>query len=552
MHFKRSAIPLLTFSIIANVLMLVAPLHMMQVYDRVLASGSKETLFFITLIAAVALVLFGVCEAIRNRLAQRLAAQYAVENAETLFQGVTSNGAGHSQDMIRNFNTVKMFLASRAYIGLFDLPFAPMFLIILFLIHYQIGLLTLVGAVLLVGVAFLNKSLTATDQAESVQANSKAINFATNVISRAEDIKAMGLLPQLVQRWGLMTGVSINSQDRATAKSAFYMGLSRSIRQILQISIMGWGAFLVLNGDMSGGLIFAASMVSGRALQPIEQVIGGWENIARAQSAYTALEEFLIDEKDKTAPIEQPVPLGNLEVSEISYNPNDVKVLENVSVSIRPGEMLSIVGPSGAGKSTLARIVAGAIEPSFGSVSLDGCDLKNWPTHQWGQFVGYVGQEVILFPGTIAENIARMALAPEDARVIAAAKTTGVHDLINQLPDGYMTQIGADNVRLSGGQIQRIALARALYSSPRLLVLDEPNAHLDANGEAALYNILKTLKQRKVSIVIVTQKGRLAELADKTLTIKDGASISMQVNRSIAPPMTTPKVHVAKPIGAAQ
>lgn len=530
--------PLIIFSVITNVLMLVAPMHMMQVYDRVLSSGSKETLLYITLIAAFCLALYGLCEAVRSKLAQRISAQYAVAQADPLFHGITSGAVPveKSNEIIRNFNTVKMFISSRAMIGLFDLPFSPLFLVLLFLLHFQIGLLTTVGAGLLIAVAWFNKNLTAEDQKASTVANSKAIGFATAMASRSEDILAMGLLPSLVQRWGGIMGDSLNAQDTAASKSAAFFGLSKGIRQILQISIMAWGAWLVLNGDMSGGLIFAASMISGKALQPIEQVIGGWDSINRARAAHAEIQSVLKMAREEVEKIEQPAPVGNLSLSNISLVVEGLKkeqsILTDISFQAKPGTISAIIGPSGAGKSTFARIIAGAVKPTQGEVMLDGCSQANWPVEQWGENVGYVGQELLLFPGTIAENIARMSVNPDEKQIITAASLAGAHDLINSFADGYMTQLGDGALRLSGGQKQRIALARALYTLPKLLVLDEPNAHLDKEGEAILMRSMKHLRDLDTTIIIVTQRQEILKIADKVMMIKNGRQVELRQQKN--------------------
>lgn len=528
--------PLLIFSVIANMLMLAAPLHMMQVYDRVLVSGSVSTLFYITLIAAAALALFGICEALRNRLAQRLAAAYVVDRAEPLFSAcANSSDKPRANEILRQFNTVKQFIGSKAHIGLYDLPLAPVFLFLLFAIHVQVGLLTFVGATVLVGIALTNRNINETNQKTSASANSRSVNFGSSIITRSEDIKAMGLMPALMERWGMMTGTALRAQEQATTNSARFHGMSRAVRQILQILIMAWGAFLVLGGDMSGGLIFAASMISGRALQPIEQVIGGWDNINRAFSAAEDVEGFLDKAGPTSQPIAQPKPDGRLRLEDVGIETGGKPLLNNISLELRPGEFLGIVGPSGAGKSTLARIIAGAAAPDTGRVLLDGCDRQNWPDGQWGDNVGYLSQDLQLFPASIAENISRMAVEPDEGAVVEAAQLTGVHDLINSLPDGYQSQIGDGQVRLSGGQIQRIALARAIYTQPALLVLDEPNAHLDQNGEERLIGILKRLKDEGVTIVAISQRGGINQLADRIMVLKDGRCAAMHVNEENNP-----------------
>ena len=539
MSFTHVFKPLIVFSVITNVLMLAAPLHMMQVYDRVLSSGSKETLLYITLIAVFFLALYGVCEAIRSKLAQRISAQYAVMKAEPLFQGITSGSVpiDKSNEIIRNFNTTRMFISSRTMIGFFDLPFSPLFLVLLYLLHFQIGLITTVGAALLVTVAWFNKTLTAEDQKTSTAANSKAIGFATAMTSRSEDILAMGLLPSLVQRWGDIMRDSLNAQDIAVGKSATFFGISKGIRQILQISIMAWGAWLVLNGDMSGGLIFAASMISGKALQPIEQVIGGWDSINRARTAHAEIEKVLKNAQKNVEKIEQPTPIGNLNLHDVSLAVKGLKkehtILSNINFQAKPGTISAVVGPSGSGKSTFARIIAGAVKPTQGEVMLDGCLQTNWPVEQWGENVGYVGQELLLFPGTIAENIARMSISPDEKQIITAASLAGAHDLINSFTEGYMTQLGDGALRLSGGQKQRIALARALYTLPKLLVLDEPNAHLDKEGEEILMGSMKQLRDLGTTIIIITQRQEILKIADNVMMIKNGRQVDLK--KRVAP-----------------
>lgn len=553
---KSISAPLAVFSVLSNILMLAVPIHMMQVYDRVLVSGSTSTLLYITLITAFLLVLFGMSEAIRSRLAQRLSAAYVVERAEKLFNASCEGKTGKAQanQMLRNFNTVKMFIASKAHTSLYDLPFTPVFLVLLLLVHYQIGLITVAGALLLAGVSILNRSVNDADEQEASASNSEAINFASGIVARGEDIRAMGLMPALVERWGHMTGASLKAHERANARNSLFHGVSRATRQILQISIMAWGAFLVLEGDMSGGLIFAASLISGRALQPIEQLIGGWETLNRARAASSELEAFLAAAGQRADAVAQPSPSGRLELDHVSFEIAGVTILDDASIQLKAGEFLGIIGPSGAGKSTLARIIAGAVEPSSGSVILDGCSSDNWPERQWGESVGYVGQDLHLFTGTIAENIARMSVVPDEGRVVNVARVTGVHDLINSFPDGYMTKIGEGGIRLSGGQTQRIALARAIYTHPALLVLDEPNAHLDTVGEEQLYAILKQLKAEGVTIITVSQRGRLNELADRMVLLKDGKCTEIQKQKlrpATTPPQAAPVQVQKRPAASA-
>lgn len=529
--------PLFVFSVASNVLLLVTPLHLMQIYDRVLSSGSGETLLYITLIAVFCLCLYGLTEALRSLMAQRISAQYAIENAEPMFDGMT-NGVlpiEKSQQAIRDFDNVRSFISSRVLVSLFDLPFAPLFLLLLFALHVQIGLLTTVGAALLIAIAALNKSATAKDHDTASKKSMAAIGFGFAVVQRSEDVRAMGLLPSLVERWGQHTGNNLSAMDSAASKTAIFFGISKATRQILQISIMAWGAYLVLNGDMSGGMIFAASLISGRVLQPIEQIIGGWDMINRARRSHQAISSLIsaIDEADEK--VVQPEPKGFVSVKnvafEIALEDQKTKILEKVSFDLRPGQITAIVGPSGAGKSTIARILAGIAKPSEGDVFLDGCAQDNWSMEQWGNNVGYLGQDVLLFPGSIAENIARMSVSPDEKRVVSAAQLAGCHDMINALPKGYMTRIGDDGARLSGGQSQRIALARALYTAPKLLILDEPNAHLDQQGEEILMKCLQYLKKYDTTILLVTQREKILKIADKILVTTNGTVAELSQDR---------------------
>lgn len=543
-----SSLHLAVFSALANLLVLAPSIHSLQIYDRVLSSRSVETLVYITLITAAALVAFGYCEALRERLANRMSARFTVEHTEELFTAINRIGEQRAkcQEMLRNFSTVRLFIASKAFTSLFDLPFSPVYLLILFLINFKVGLLITCGAIFLAAVAYLNKKTTAESQRLASNTSNKALEFANAVSMRSEDIKAMGLLPQLVDRWGSMMAESLQAQESANQGNAFFSGLSRAVRQILQISIMGWGAYLVLAGDMSGGLIFAVSMISGKALQPIEQLIGGWENINRAKLAADALAEFLNDAAQMPEQLDQPVPTGLVTIEKVSFTVGKSEILSGINFTIQPGEFLGIVGPSGAGKSTLGRIIAGASNPTEGNVILDGCSRKNWSDEQWGQYVGYVAQETSLFPATVAENISRMAVDPDESRIVDAARAAGVHDLINAMPNSYATMIGDGKFRLSGGQTQRIAMARALYSSPKLLVLDEPNAHLDSAGDATLALIISSLKSSGVTVVAITHRNDILKSADRVLLLKDGKQVGIQNVKKSETASTAPHKIVLK------
>ncbi|MFD0916457.1 type I secretion system permease/ATPase [Pseudahrensia aquimaris] len=525
--FKGSLKWIAIFSIAVNLLVIVPALHMLQIYDRVLSSNSLETLIYISLIAIGAMILFGIAEAVRGVLAQRASAKYTVEVADPLFSRLAaSNGRVQSSSYLRDFNNVRSFISSRTLVGLFDLPFTPFFLLLMFLLHWTLGVVTVVGMVLLAAVAWLNKTMTAEKSEQAKQFDVGALTFAQSVFSRSEDIRAMGLLPSIMERWGTQMGMSLRASDEAASQASAFYGTSKAVRKVLQILIMAWGAYLVINGVISGGVIFAASMISGRALGPIEQVIGGWDRIAMARDADKNIKELLAQSDGDEDKIRLPEPAGHISVENLVWNPHEEgsgpPILDGISFDLEAGKTLAIIGPSGAGKSTVAKAIVGALNLDEGQVRLDGAERSQWPEDQWGESVGYVSQEITLFPATLAENIARLETRPDERRVVAAAQAAGVHEMITRLNDGYGTVIGPGKIMLSGGQKQRIALARALYTNPRVLVLDEPNAHLDAEGEESLVQALERAKAQGRTIIIITQRRSVLRAADYVLTIRNG------------------------------
>lgn len=525
--FKGSLKWIGIFSVAVNLLVIVPALHMLQIYDRVLASNSLETLIYISLIAVGAMILFGIAEAVRGVLAQRASAKYTVEVSDPLFERLAaSNGKANSSQFLRDFNNVRSFISSRTLVGMFDLPFAPLFLLLMFLLHWTLGVITLVGMIILGFVAWLNKVMTAEKSDQAKQFDVGALTFAQSVFARSEDIRAMGLLPSIMERWGNQMAMSLRASDESAVQASRFYGGSKAVRKVLQIFIMAWGAYLVINGVISGGVIFAASMISGRALAPIEQVIGGWDRIAMARDADNNIKELLATTTGEEDKIRLPAPEGHISVENLIWNPHEEgsgpPVLDGVTFDLEAGKALAIIGPSGAGKSTVAKAIVGALNLDEGQVRLDGAERSQWPEDQWGESVGYVSQEITLFPATLAENIARLETRPDERRVVAAAQAAGVHEMITKLNDGYGTVIGPGKIMLSGGQKQRIALARALYTNPRVLVLDEPNAHLDAEGEESLVQALERAKARGRTIIIITQRRSVLRAADYVLTIRNG------------------------------
>lgn len=519
---------LFVFSIATNILLLAAPLHMLQIYDRVLNSGSGSTLLYLTLFVLVALGMGGFADYIRRLLAQRLATRYVVETSNRLLKALAQSeqSAKNGAKTLRDFNLVRSFLASRTLISLFDLPFVPFFLLFMFLLNVWLGLIVLLGLCAMLGLGYLNKKATAPGQAVSRNADADAIGFASVSLTKSEEIRAMGLLPSLQRRWGLKLLKSLDSADDAGQHMSAYASGSKMLRKALQIIVISCGAFLVLSGDMSGGMIFAASMITNRVLSPVDQLIGGWDSLVRAQSAHQAVTETVESTLENDGRLKLPEPSGHVSVENVSFAPGlngtTKPVLDDVSFEIFPGEIVVVTGPSGSGKSTLARILSGAVRPTSGRIRLDGADQDQWQSAQWGEAIGYVAQEIELFPVSVAENITRLSYDFDEEKLLAASRRAGVHQLITSLPDGYNTKVDTGEFRLSGGQKQRIALARALYGNPKLLILDEPDANLDREGEKLLVRALERMREKGAAIFVVSHRKRIVETADRILNVEGG------------------------------
>jgi len=364
---------LFVFSIVANLLLLAMPLHMIAIYDRVLTSRSEETLLYITLIALAALVLLGVTESVRSMIAQRMSAKYVTDGAAQLFDGLirSEESTARKSQLMRDFYSLRSFLSSRALIGLFDLPFTPVFLLLLFALHVQLGFITLVGIFLLAGIAFANRNLSLMETEEATRTNSDAVTFSQALVNRSEDIRAMGLFPAFLQRWGGKMDAALGHADKSTKIQSIFFGLSRAVRQGLQVIIMAWGAYLVLGGDLSGGVIFASSLISSRAFVPIEQVIGSWDRIVHARAAHHNLAAFVAGQPEVKHAIVPQLTTGDVDVENLTFEvvngPRVHTILRDINFSLRSGSILAIIGPSGAGKSTLAKLLSGALVPTEGS-----------------------------------------------------------------------------------------------------------------------------------------------------------------------------------------
>ena len=427
---------------------------------------------------------------------------------------------------LRDLGSLRQFLASRAVFALIDLPFAPLFIVVLWFIHPALFIITLVGALVLFGLALLNQWVISKPARVAGEKQMGALSQAQALTRNAESLRAMGMVEAGVNRWGSAQAESMQASGVVDTRNAVLSGISRTLRMGLQIAILGYGAWLVLAGEMTAGMIFASSIISGRALQPIDQVIGGWRQYVASWSAWKRLRDRLttVDLERKYTPMPDPkglITLENVSVPTPGGRP-DQPILDRVSMRLEPGKTLGLVGPSGSGKSTLARVIVGALVPPVGAVRLDGSDLRNWDPVMVGRHVGYVAQEVELLPGTIAQNIARLDAEPDPAKLQRAAERANVTDLIKTLPGGFDTPVGLGGIGLSGGQRQRIALARAFYGDPQVIVLDEPNASLDEQGEAALFKAVMDAKREGTTVIVVSQRAMPKSLVDMVMRVVAG------------------------------
>ena len=526
---RRALLELSGFSFVVNVLLLVMPLYMLQVYDRVLASGSSDTLLFLSIIAAAALVLLGLVEAVRGIYAARIGSRLEARMGRGALLAAIDGPRAPMGDVqvLRDMQQVRSFLAGRSIFALFDLPFAPLFILLLWFVHPALFVLTVVGAVILAVIAILNQRATARSNREAAEAGGAATLGAQSFVRSRESLAAMGMIDNVVASWGEAESKSLQAQDRASRTNSWLTGLSRTIRMGLQIAVLGYGAALVLRGEMTAGMIFASSIISGRALQPIDQVIGGWKQFVDVHASWQRLTEAVSRIEDETERTRQAEPKGRIDLENVVFavqrpgeQPN--LVIKRASARIQPGETIGVIGPSGAGKSTLLRLMVGALDPSNGTVRLDGADLRNWPAEQRGRAIGYLAQTIELLPGTVRQNIARFEPDATDEQVRLAAERAGVLELVNNLPAAFETRIGPGGHELSGGERQRIGLARAFYGMPRVLVLDEPNAALDEAGSNALERAIAEAKNEGSTVIIAAQRRDILRRVEKVMVIEDG------------------------------
>ncbi len=515
------------FSSVINLLMLVPPLYMMQVYDRVLSSRSEATLVALTVLTLGAFAAMGLLEVIRSRILVRVSARLDTLLSPLIFDAVFRNhvrtvGGARTQPL-NDVATVRQFVAGQGLFAFFDIPWAPIFLLLLFLLHPLLGLLSLGGGVILVILAFATERATRTRLADATRNSVAATNFAETSLRNGDAMTAMGMLEAIKTRWMRRHNESLCLQSGASDWAGILINATKVVRIALQSLMLGAGALLAIEGKISPGLMIAASIIGAKSLAPVEALIGNWNQVVAAQLAWRrlrALLDMVAVEPDRMA---LPTPKGQLSVSAIVVAPPGAAaaVLKGVSFDLQPGEALGILGPSGSGKSTLARVITGVWPAASGTVRIDGAELSQWSRDALGPHMGYLPQDVDLFDGTVAENIARLGPVDPEA-VVEAAQRAGIHDLILSLPQGYDTPIGESGNRLSGGQRQRVGIARALYGTPALCIFDEPNSNLDEAGEGHLIQALLHLRETKRTAIIIAHKPSILNHVDKIMILQAG------------------------------
>lgn len=516
------------FSLFINLLMLTGPLYMLQVYDRVLASGSVPTLVALTGLILGLYLTLGILDWIRQSLFSIVGARIEDRLADpALSAALAANlkDSGRSTDRpLQDLKTLKRFVAGPALPAMFDAPFAPIFFLALFMLHWAFGLWALFGAAVLLVLALANKATNSRLIKDVEEAERAAQKRSVEMTRNVEVIEALGMRRPLENRWRSVFDKASDSGMVSGGKLGAFTAGTKAFRLFLQSAILGLGAWLAIQGHASPGSMIAASILMGRAIQPIEQLVGQWRGIVGARDAWDSLKEALSQTPAAAEPMPLPAIQGRIDLKEVTASPpsSGKTVLRSIDLHLDAGEILGVIGASASGKSSLAKVLAGIWQPEGGTVRIDGSELNTWPRETLGPQIGYLPQQVDLFSGTVRENIARFRDDATPEAVIAAAQAAGCHDLILHLPNGYDTEIGESGAYLSAGQRQRIGLARALFGDPMLVILDEPNSNLDSAGDEALQNALIGLKTRKASVVIIAHRPNAITQCTKLLVLDNG------------------------------
>ena len=524
---RRQFVAVAIFSGMVNLLQLTVSLYMMQVFDRVLSTRSLDTLYYLTAIAVFALLVMATLDGLRGQIMQRVASWVEGKAApEAFIRAIESQlrNRPYRMEALRDMAVCRSWLGSPAALTLFDVPWVPIYLAVIFALHPALGWIALFGALALFLLTLANEWATGALVRQASTGAMASQRRADSMVRNAEVIDSMGMGTAVLQRWREGLSASLPQQERAADRAAILLSVTRFFRLAVQVAVLGFGAWLVLEQQLTSGASIAASIIMGRALAPVEQMIGGWKQLVQTRQAYRRLLGFLALPRLRPPGMPLPEPTGRMSVERVTFGfpGQPVAIIKGVSFALSAGESLAVIGPSAAGKTTLIRLLIGTLQPSAGTVRLDGADVFTWMREDFGRHVGYLPQDVELFDGSVLRNIARMSDADPEA-VFEAARVAGCHEMILRLPQGYDTEIGDGGQHLSGGQRQLIGLARAMFGTPKLVVLDEPNSNLDGDAEQALIRGLEELKRRGTTVILVSHRPTLVQGVDKVLLMRDGA-----------------------------
>jgi len=545
------------FSVFINLLMLTGPLYMLQIYDRVLASRSVPTLIALTVLIAGLFLTMGILEAVRGRLMNRMAGRMHNLLGRPVFDAVLMtpvHGQGPPDQLLRDLGTLRQFFSGPGPFIFFDAPWAPLFLAVVFFMHPYLGWIALTGGGIMVILGLINEAFSRRRVQESAAASNLGHRAVQQNVRNAEVIAALGMHEAMARRWQKHHLTADQAARRASDVTGGLSAITKTFRLFLQSAILGAGAWLAIQEIITPGVMIAASIITGRALAPIDQAVARWNSVLATRGAWHRLKAHLSAFAGQPESLPLHPPKGRLDLDKVFAAPpgSPKPYLKNISFSLDPGDALGIIGPSAAGKSTLARLIIGIWAPLSGTIRLDGAEVTTWARGELGPSLGYLPQDVELFEGSVAENISRFQDDPDPAAIIEAAQIVRAHDLILGLPDGYDSQIGDSGCHLSAGQRQRIALARAVYGTPGLVVLDEPNANLDAEGDAALAEAITTLKNRGTTVVVIAHRPSAIASVDKLAMIKEGNLTAFGLKSDVLKQVLKPaEAAPARPAGTA-
>lgn len=524
---RKNLLVVMIFTVASNMLVLAIPIYLFQISDRVLTSRSIDTLIMLTVVIVGAVLLQAALDAIRRFILMRTAVEVAAQLGAPILSAAARaalHSNGREYQTLGDLQQLRTFLVSGTLLAFLDAPMAPFFILAVFLVHPHLGFIVVGSALALLVIAALNQRATSAPFGEANTHQSKANLHLDSMSRNSQIINALAMIPEAVKIWGKDTAGSLKAQVAAQDRNIVSAATSKATRLLTQVAMLGWGAFLAIEGELTGGMVIAASIIAGRALAPVEGAIEGWNQFIQSRAAYGRISTLLQSSPLNFERLNLPRPQGRLDVERLLFVPQGTKrvVLNGITFSLSPGDSLAIIGNSGAGKTTLGKMLVGSILPTSGNVRLDLMDLRNWDQRQFGENIGYLPQDVQLFPATIKANIARMREDASDADIYQAAMLADVHEMIATFPQGYETFVAADGSPLSGGQKQRIALARAFFGNPRMVILDEPNSNLDSAGDAALARALEHAKREKITVITITQRPALLRSVDKILLLTNG------------------------------